>query len=395
MAVFFIYLKLELKRACKILPYFLTGAIVLALLLGTIAFSATKILYGEAAMGRVTVGVSMPDGDLLAGKVVSMLESMESVESVCDFTYVSEADGRNGLKNGELDALIVVPPMFVQGIMSGENPPALIILPEGKGLESEVFRALTQAGARTLAAAQAGIYAADDFLIRHGKEASAAQAEKELNQIFLGFALPRASYFKSSQVSAVGDVTVTQFYGASAAVLLLLLLGIPASPLLKPESRVWKQKLTSLGVKNGKASFVRICGVALLLLGVAVPVSAGLAVGGFLEFQWFWLLTVPLLCGTAAAWIVAAYQLAGSPMAGVMLLFLGTMSMVFISGGLIPAVFLPSGIQKLAVWMPTTWMMDVVKMMITGVFSWKSVGLTSLMGLAAFTTCTWGRRSHE
>ena len=57
MRTFLTYFKLELKRTLKSIPYFLAGAIVLVLLAGTIAFSASKMLYGDKALGKIIVGV--------------------------------------------------------------------------------------------------------------------------------------------------------------------------------------------------------------------------------------------------------------------------------------------------------------------------------------------------
>ena len=46
-----VYLRLELKRACKKLPHIFAGAIVLLLLAGTIALLSARMLYGETSAG--------------------------------------------------------------------------------------------------------------------------------------------------------------------------------------------------------------------------------------------------------------------------------------------------------------------------------------------------------
>ena len=394
MAAFFIYLKLELKRACKILPYFMTGAIVLALLLGTIAFLSSKVLYGETAVGRVGVGVVLPEEDAVAKKAVSMLESMDSVKSICDFQYVEEENGRELLQQGELHALLLVPADFVQGIISGENEPVKVLLRNGDGLETMVFRALTDGGAKTLGAAQAAIYAADQLFIELGLPEGIPQAEKVLNQLFLEYALPRETYFKFRQVSAVGDFTTLEFYGATCFVLFLLLCGIPASSLLRPESRVWKQKLNMLRIGDGKVVCVRICTVTCLLITASALAVSLLASFEILTFRWHWMILIPLVCTAAAAWIVAAFEVSGSMMAGVMVLFLGAVAMVFISGGLIPSVFLPEGVNALAPWVPVSSMIKGISMAVTGEMIPTEFGKLLIWILAAFLLAVAGRRSH-
>ena len=77
MGRFLTILKIEMKRALKSLPYFLAGAVVLAVLAGTIAFSANRMLYGEQSVGSIQVGVAGRKMDhvygVLSGKRVQPL----------------------------------------------------------------------------------------------------------------------------------------------------------------------------------------------------------------------------------------------------------------------------------------------------------------------------------
>ena len=163
-----VYLRLELKRACKKLPHIFAGAIVLLLLAGTIALLSARMLYGETSSGRITVGVVLPEGDAVAKKALAMVSSLESVKSICDFEYMNKEECLDKLKAGKLYAVMEVPEGFVQDIMNGTNTPVKILLPKGAGLESRIFKELTDAGASTLGASQAGIYAGDELLYLYG-----------------------------------------------------------------------------------------------------------------------------------------------------------------------------------------------------------------------------------
>ena len=68
-------------------------------------------------MGRVAVGVSVPEEDELARQVVAMISSLESVGSVCDFQYMDRESCLRELKNGNLYAVLDVPEGFVRDIM--------------------------------------------------------------------------------------------------------------------------------------------------------------------------------------------------------------------------------------------------------------------------------------
>lgn len=69
-----------------------------------------------------------------------------------------------------------------------------------------MFKELTQAGTSILGTAQAAIYSTDDYLIGHQMQSSIRQAEKDLNTVFMRYALSREAYFRTEKVSASGDV---------------------------------------------------------------------------------------------------------------------------------------------------------------------------------------------
>ena len=60
-----VYWKLELKRAYKRLPHLYAGAIMLFFLAAVIALLSSRLLYGGQVVGRVAVGVSVPEEDQL------------------------------------------------------------------------------------------------------------------------------------------------------------------------------------------------------------------------------------------------------------------------------------------------------------------------------------------
>ena len=95
---------------------------------------------------------------------MGVVSELESVKSICDFEYMNKEECLDKLNAGKLYAVMEVPEGFVQDIMNGTNTPVKILLPRGTGLESRIFKELTDAGASTLGAGQAGIYAGDELL---------------------------------------------------------------------------------------------------------------------------------------------------------------------------------------------------------------------------------------
>lgn len=295
-----------------------------------------------------------------------MVSSLESVKSLCDFTYTEEEEAREKLKKGELFAVLQMPDGLIQDIMSGANTPVTVILPEHAGVESRVFKELTDAGAKILGSAQAGIYSGDELLSEYGLTDETAKFERDMNQIYLSLSLPRMDYFRKVMVNAAGDVSVPVFYGISAFVLLLLLSVISVSGLLEKEPAVMRQKLSLMGIGPFTMAGSRILGVSVLLGVISVPAAAAAVWAGVISPGVDTILTGVLVCLGAASFSVCLFRIAGSRMGGIFLLFFLVTVFHFLSGGFLPEVFLPESIQRAAPFLPPHILMEGVKMAVTG-----------------------------
>lgn len=370
------------------------GAIVLLFLAGTVALLAGRALYGDRLAGRVAVGVVLPKEDALAKQMVSMISSLDSVKDMCDFRYMEREESLDGLRRGELSAVMEMPEDLIEGIMDGTNPEVSILLPENAWLESSIFKELTEAGAKILGSSQAGIYAGNELYITAGRQEEIQELEQDLNRIFLSYSLPREDYFRHLRVGGTGDVEVPVFYGISAYVLFLLLLAIPVSGYLLPFSPVMQRKLSLAGAGSKSRVLGRIVGLGSLFFTMSAVMGI-LVWKGFRIFGperhfvmpdtggFFWI-TILMVCMTAAALIVLIYQAAGTLLGGIMLLFLTVTAQHFLAGGFLPEVFLPEILRKLVPVMPSAILMDGVKMAVIGAWSKAVAGKLLFLLIGCF-----------
>ncbi len=395
MRTFFVYIKLELKRALRILPWTAAGAMVLAGLLGAIALFAFRTLEGGQDINKLKVGVVLQEEDAQAQKVVSMLGSLDSVNSICEFVFVEEEEGERRIKSGEFACLMLVPKEFVSSIIDGSNRPVTIVFSGPMGIEEQIFKELAQAGARTLSSAQAGIYAANHMHKLYKVPASIQEAEQYLNAKYLSYSLDRDVYFRKRQVSSVEDVPVQYHYAASGAVFLLLLSGIPAAAFFAESGRARKEKLQLLGIGAGSRTAAKVIGIMgvlicltalfLALAGIfgrmfsgSVPAKTlsvfvselGEKSRGTVGFRMA--LAVSILL-TVSSVIVLCYSLTGTLIGGMMLLFLGTCGMMVISGGIVPEVFLPQSFRDISGYLPTTVLLSGMKRFFLSGTDWQII----------------------
>ncbi len=368
-----VYLKLELKRAYKRLPHIYAGAILLLAMAAVIALLASQLLYGNGVVGKVPVGVLIPNEDRLAKQVVQMISSLDSVGNVCDFQYMDKNSCLEELKKGNLYAVLDVPEGFVQDIINGTNTPVTVWFTSNAGIEGKLFQELTDAGALTLSASQAGIYAGNELYQGLGLKEAVSQLEKDLNEQYIGYSLQRTGYFRHLKVQASGDVTIMEFYEISVYVLFLFLLAIPVSSYLLPAKKAMTQRLDMAGIGGGYRAAVKMIGLGLLIATVTFPVIIGAVLGKQVKWSMILAVTWLLACGTASGIVVLLYQLTGNLLGGIMLLFFVITGQHFLSGGFLPMVFLPATIQKLSIWLPSSILMNTMKMAITEQWDWHQI----------------------
>ena len=285
MRTYMIYLLLTGKRLLRQLPYFLSGLAVMVLLVGMAAFSASKVLYGETSLKKIEVGVVLPEDDALSEKITKMIASLDSVESLCDFSYLEHDEAFQKMKSGELQAVFEVPSGMTRGILDGTNQPATIWFPDESGLEGAVFRELAESGSSMLGTSQAAIYAANECLNIHGVPEQISVSEQDLNRIFLKYAMNREALFRKKTVSAAGNVSTAVFYGISGIVFLMILTGIPAAPFLAPQTEALEQGLRRIGIRRWYPLFCKCLCMTLLLMAVTAggygwAVQKGYALAG-------------------------------------------------------------------------------------------------------------------
>lgn len=400
MKAFCAYVKMELKRAFKRLPFLLFGTAALVILLGGGALLGKNILYGNKVSGRIKVAVVLPKEDPMAYRAMKMLRSMQSVKSLCDFSDMSRAEAEKKLKRGSVYAALLIPEHFVEDIMNGTNTPVTVVLKDQSQVESRIFEELTQAGAKTLGAAQAGIYAGDEYLWQNQKEEAIPKLEDELNRLYLEVSIPRTDYFKKTEISGTGNISTACFYGISASVLILLFSVLSLAGYLIPWSRGMRESLDRANMGPGIRTAGRILGLSVLLfvitfLGILGAVMTEWIPVDLLSFEFVKILVLMVLTDlSAAAFCNGLFRLSGSFPGGVLLLFLVITVNHLAAGGFLPKVFLPKGIQVFSPWMPSGVWMEAFKGIVTENAEGKVIGQLLILFAVGFTV-SWLKEVQE
>ena len=356
------YIFYQLKRALRHGPQMLLGAIVLALLAGTIAFCTIKGMNETGTSVSVPVAVVIEDQTELMNLLLSFLADMQSTEQHFVFRVMTELNAYDALETGSVAAVMLVPKNVIDSIMDGTNLHVQVLLSEQNALAAILLQELSAAGAKTLSAAQAGTYAMTTLYQRINRADALPDAYTALDLRNLSYALARGDLFRTVRANATGEESVLVYYLASGILLFFLLFGICYLSFYQKSNAACHAKERACGIGYPTVLLGRFGGICLYQLILFLLLAASLP---FLA-QSFLLSTADclhMLCFSAvilfsiSAFFFFLYELIPTPGYAMLLLFLLSILMMLVSGCFIPNAFLPVWCRRIAAFLPVrSWM---------------------------------------
>lgn len=385
-------ISLEWKRALKVLPLMLAETLILCVFLGMFLFLCQKLFFADSFLQRIPIGLVMEEENKMTELALSYLEGMESISSACEFRKMSPEEGQRALERGEIAALMVLPEEMMEAILDSRNYPVKVYFPRNSSLGALLIKELTDAGAGMLSVAQAEIYAAYDMNFSLGNPEELSKLEKDINLFNMKFAMARERLIRTRTLQISEEIPLMTHYLASGITLLLMLWGIACGRFLKGDNQAFGRQLLRAGVRRWQWMLAKLSGTLLVLgigaicifglLAVLSPklgmpgIEVGITAAGLPG------LAIMLLC--IAALLLFCYQAAPGRSSGMILIFIITIVIIFVSGGFIPAVFLPESLNSLAKWLPGNAFIQVIASLL-GAFDTGSGLQSSLLVLLAWS----------
>lgn len=370
------YLRITWKRSLRLLPAQLFITVVLLASMSCLVFGAQKFLYGEQLYRQQKVAIVVEDESRYTPMLIKFVQQMDSVRTACKFQIENREDAFLQLQEGGVLAVMVVPQNVLEDIMNGTNTPVQVYMPLAATFESTVFGELLASGASLLTTAQAQTYAVYDLAISAdtlaAQQSETPQAMEHLHQYEqdiddwnLDRALKRGKLFSTETVNVTGKVNLPLFYGISAGILITMLWGMGASFLQLPAPEQTGRMLHRAGISTGKQIItlwlVEGCWLFLLQIGYLLLLDKVLRF--YMDIQLTWssglLLALFLTALLVSSLQLLVYTFVKEQGLAIITLAILSMGMLFLSGGLVPAAFLPKGINAAATYLPTTWVLQL------------------------------------
>ena len=388
----------ECKRTWKTLLKSIGSFCACLLLTAVLVAAFSEIMQNAQVFQKVNIGIAIPEGESISRLATQYISSMDSVRSVCDFYYLDEQEAVEQLKQGTLQAVVVLPEGFYHDVQVGINPPAQIYFPKDAAQNTQVFEELVTAGVSFLQTAEAGVYAALDTASYYGVELQGAGLGDAIAYLFAHQMLKRDSVYSAKMLSTMGNLSVAEYYYAAGLVILLMICGIQFGFLYGKRNRSVEDKLKIRGVGSIRQSVVKILvmteflyvtGLLYYFVGIGV---AGWTKTYFVFYQgttWYALL---LLCLGIAIYFQVLYELSGSSSQAAVFVFAVNVITIIGAGVLIPEAYLGKEIAGISHFLPMKYWNVYAARMLEGEISKDSVAGTVfflLMGMAAGGFLSW------
>ncbi|MGN1157684.1 MAG: ABC transporter permease [Agathobacter sp.] len=345
------------------------------LAISTIAAAMYYLMMETTLFPKVEVGVVVPEENTMVEMITNYISSMDSVKSVCDFSYVSYEEGERLLSEGSLQVVIVLPANLYEDLNSWQSVEATILLPEEEVVGTRMFGQILSSGLGLLQVAEAGVQASYDVAKGENLQMPRREIGYFLGMKYVTQVLDRTDTFENFVISPTGKMTMLQFYFLGLFLCVCLIYGMNFSYLFEEKQRALQNKLCIEGVGKIPQALIRIMIMAIYLFVLELLVyGAGYVLSETLEmyfiaFSWSAVLGFMFLAVAISVHFHLIYAI-GKDKAGAVILLTTSILMVLCGGLIVPAAYLPE---------PGRWLGEIAPL-----YSWSLLGQEILFGDIAF-----------
>lgn len=384
---------LQLKKISRHLLSITATMLLLTGIAGGIFFGAVKLLCPEGKLPKAVIAVASSENTAMTQFALEYVESIPSFSAMFTIVQTEEAAGRQMLQERSAAALLVIPAGTIDNILNGSNTPVELIFADtplseasasaASSLSAALLSELAKAGVHILSCAQSGIYTT--AVLAADSSIPMQQLFEDINYRNLQHALTRDAMFTPVPVSVTGTVSVGVYYAATAVLVFLFLFGIALHSLFQKGNAAYALILSQYGISP--MTEVRNSFLCMLLLYCPL-ILTGTAVLSFPSVfrttDFLHVFTALAVCVvTAASFILFCYELAHHIQSGILLLFLLSTGMLFLSGAFLPQAFFPQALRTVGALLPAAYMHKLLTQALSGRFALQPV-LICLVWSAVF-----------
>lgn len=227
--------------------------VVFSMVCAAAALSAVK--GAEDVFAPVKTAVVDGEYSLMSRMIINAVAKMDYISNLMDISMYDMDEAMDGLRDGELAAVIILPDGTMDGIMSGKETKGTIYLSSSAAAHADVVTSAAAFGELMLTAGQYGIFSGEHLIWRNGMEEQFHQDFlKKYNALLMAEAIGADGEYFDLQVTDYADTAMSTaaYYAACWLTLLLLLVTMFFSRLYAEDvTKPMLCRLRGLGVRDG------------------------------------------------------------------------------------------------------------------------------------------------
>ena len=362
---FFRYLTAQLKRTAKGSIAVLLLCAILTVCLMCVTRAATDEAAKKKAAFDLEIGIVGDMENTFLKMGVYALQNLDASSVYVKFTTMDESTAMERLEKREIIGYVFVPESFVEDVMSYKNTPVTFVtLANPTSLAPKLVNRMVEIVSTYITECQCGVYGNEEYARELGTYVDYSKLDT-LNIEYITFLITRDSAFDINVISSPDELSDTAYYVCAIGTLMIMLIGITASPVFAARKMSLPRLLRSGGLGSGAqiaaeyisftlllffCTFMMTAGLGTYIIAAEINVE-GLALAGMNDVLGFAFKLFPV-CMTVAAMQMLLFELTDSLLNAVILQFVCAVSLGYISGCFYPSYFFPESVQALAAVLP-------------------------------------------
>ena len=358
---FFRLLKADIKRAVRIIPGIFITALIFACVAGMLLFYSEDLIYSKKSFASVHIALYMPNDNSYNQLAINFATNMDSIKETANIVPVdSIEEGKNKVKNGEVTAFIIIPENFINGLYTGDNPQIEIIFGPNVSLEEHLVNDMIVLASNLLGTAQSSFQAyyssiekvIDDKDTRY-------KISTDLDSRNLTYVASRLQLFDVKTINSSSSHNLRETLTASFILIILTLMCFQITSFYKSYNKAFilRQKKEGTGALRLFLSRA-ICGTFLLYM-VYLLIFTLLLIGKTGPDPLSLLTMIPVAAFSAVFTLSFSMLLSSEHLINGTI-FIITILVIYLAGGLIPVLLMPKFLQGAVVYNPVTYLLKYI-----------------------------------
>lgn len=359
------YFYSQVKRVVRFLPIILVISMVLCVLVSIIFSAMLSIDENKKDKQKFAIGVVGDTKESFLGIGISALENFDSSRFAIEFVELDEEKAKSSLQKGEISAYAVVPDDFVNSLVHGEiKKIKYYTTDDGVGISAVFEKEVTQVISNILVQSQKGVYGLADAMEDNGASYCTGEKMNELCAEYFELIINRTSMGKNEYIGIADEVSMQGYFLCSIITLFVFLFGISCVSMYAKMDISLNRILYAKGQSGQRQiiceyfTYFLLVYLVVFVTSVCVAVLGGLKslipeleYMGMSEILLFTIRIIPVVA-MISAFHFLLFEITRDIVTGVLLQFVASVSLTYISGCFYPIYFFPEIVQRISTFLP-------------------------------------------